>query len=303
MNQLQAPQMRYSEPPETEALLHYWGLHARPFELVGDTRFFYDGEEYAEVLARLNYLVQEQTMYFGMLTGEIGCGKSITRRVFSGRIDPTRHTVVEFENSVFSFKAMSKRVFTHFGLANEAAEIEGRDDALELFRHVINQLTNRHHLQLVLLFDEAQDMDIELLKDLKRLSNLNDEGQGEVTIVLIGQPELRELVESLPPLDQRIGLRFHLRPMNCDQADLYVSHRLIAAGHITGELFTREGLDILWQAARGFPREMNRLAKLSLETARAERGFQVEAGHVMNVVEDLRKHQSMPQVVPPIRGW
>src|SRR5205823_4869818 len=138
----------------------------------------------------------------------------------------------------------------------------------------------------VLLFDEAQDMAVETLSSLKRLSNLNDEGIGRVTIVLIGQPELRTLVSWLPALDQRISLRFHLRPLDENDTVAYVKHRLLTAGHPTGEVFDAGAIALLFDASRGIAREINRLAKLSLETARTRYASVIEARHIYSVVED-----------------
>ena len=84
-------------------LLEYWGLRERPFEPTWDTRFFFQDPEHDEALSRLTFLVGEQTMLFGMLTGEIGCGKTLTRAVFAERLEQRRFVVVTQENSSFSF--------------------------------------------------------------------------------------------------------------------------------------------------------------------------------------------------------
>jgi general secretion pathway protein A len=272
----------------------YWLLQERPFEPVTDARFYFQSRAHEEALARLGYLVDQETMYLGMLSGEIGCGKSLTRQVFASRIDPSRHFLVQFENSSFPFDDHLRRLLKEFGWADAAASATSSYALYELARLLIHQLQTVQNRQLVLIFDEAQDLSPRTLADLKRLSNLNDEGLGRVTMILIGQPELRHLVSQLPALDQRISLRFHLHPLSFDDTRAYLRHRLLAAGHGNGDLFSEEAVSLLFEASRGVAREINRLAKLCMETARAASSPAIRPNHVLAVVEDLRRHQPMP---------
>ncbi len=277
--------------------LEHFGLRERPFEILTDPRFYYASREHREALARLSYLVDQQSMYFGMLTGEIGSGKSITRRVFTAGIDWQRHYVVEFENSGFSFAELIIQLLLKSG--HNRRDLDETAGLARLFEHVAILATELQRLQrrqLVLIFDEAQDLSTENLLHLKRLSNLNGEMEGRITIILIGQPELREQIAALPPLDQRISLRFHLPNLDADEVPSYLESRLTVAGHASGRLFTAEAADLLFRASRGIPREINRLAKLSLESAAAEGEPLVDAGQVQRVVEDLRRHQTLPAV-------
>ncbi|MFZ4773832.1 MAG: ExeA family protein [Terrimicrobiaceae bacterium] len=280
-----------------DAHLQHFGLKERPFEIVTDPRFYYASREHREALARLTYLVDQQSMYFGMLTGEIGSGKSLTRKVFSAQIDWERHYVVEFENSGFSFAELMAQMLVKSG--HQRKDVEPSVGVARLFELVTGLVTELHRVQrrqLVLLFDEAQDLTAENLTYLKRLSNLNGEIEGHISIVLIGQPELRGQVADLPPLDQRISLRFHLPNLGRDEMESYLRHRLQVAGHATCDLFTPEAAELLYKASRGVPREINRLAKLSLESASASGVSTVDFSQVRSVVEDLRRHQSLPAV-------
>lgn len=280
-----------------EPHLEFFGLQERPFEIVTDPRFYYPSREHREALARLTYLVDQQSMYFGMLTGEIGSGKSITRKVFTSNIDWQRHYVVEFENSGFSFAELMVQLLVKSG--HSRTDLDTSTGLARLFELVTILATELHRLQrrqLVLILDEAQDISPENLLQLKRLSNLNGEIEGSITIILIGQPELRDHVASLPPLDQRISLRFHLPNLDRDEVPAYLQYRLQVAGHAAGTLFETAAADLLFQASRGVPREINRLAKLSLESAAARRQSAVSGEDIRMVVEDLRRHQTLPSV-------
>ncbi|GAB5558395.1 MAG: AAA family ATPase [Synoicihabitans sp.] len=273
--------------------LAYWKLRERPFELVTDGRFFFQSSEHQEALARLRYLVAERTMYAGLLSGEIGGGKSITGRVFASGLSTRDYAVVVFENAHFRFSDHMRYLALQLGCdpkrinaARTAAQI------YELVRSLLQELAENGNRHLVLVFDEAQDLRKDTLADLKRLLNFNDDGHGRLTLVLLGQPELRERVRQHAPLDQRVSLRFHLEGMSPADCQKYLQHRLRVAGHETGDIFDREANTLLAEASRGIPRELNRFAKLALEAARADSSSTVQAPHVRTVIDDFESHRA-----------
>lgn len=274
-------------------LLAYWNLRERPFEPTWDTRFFFQSRDHDEALERLTFLVSERSMLFGMLTGEIGCGKTMTRAVFSERLDSRRFCVVTEENSAFSFAELLGLVLEQVDVAGEKvgstkyARVERLKKVVERIYH-----EGRH---LVLVFDEAQEMSPKTLNELKLLTNLNRAGRSYLTIILVGQPELRPLVEQLPAIDQRISLRFHLNTLSMDDSRNYLRHRLKVAGHPTGELFPPDAVERAFQMSLGVPRELNRLAKLALEFAWLKEFPQVTSQAVEAVARDLQRHQKLPK--------
>jgi general secretion pathway protein A len=143
----------------------------------------------------------------------------------------------------------------------------------------------------VLIFDEAQEMSPATLNEMKLLTNLNGGGVNYLSIVLVGQPELRDRVRQLPAINQRIGLRFHLNSLNAGDAASYLRHRLRAAGHPTGDVFVPEAIDRIWQVSRGVPRELNRLGKLALEVAFLKGWPQVTREAVEIIVRDFERQQ------------
>jgi general secretion pathway protein A len=274
-------------------LLAYWNLRERPFEPTWDTRFFFQSRDHDEALNRLTFLVGERTMLFGMMTGEIGCGKTLTRAVFTERLDPRRFCVATQENSAFTFSEL-------IGLVLEDLDGNPPDSGQTKFARVerLKKVINRVHAEgrhLVLIFDEAQDMTAATLNELKLLTNMNRAGQSFLTIVLVGQPELRPLVAGLPPIDQRISLRFHLNALDLEDSRNYIRHRLKVAGHPTGELFEREAVERAFQMTLGVPRELNRVAKLALEFAWVKDYPMVTLKAVEAVLRDLQRHQNLPK--------
>ena len=274
-------------------LLSYWNLRERPFETTWDIRFFFQSRDHDEALSRLGFLVGEQTMLIGMLTGEIGCGKTLTRAVFTDRIDKQRFLVSVQENSAFTFTEMLGSVLTD--LDPTAGSCGATKHARwERLRKVVERLhaDGRH---LVLIFDEAQEMSSTTLNELKLLSNLNGAGVNYLTIILVGQPELREMVAKLPAINQRISLRFHLNPLDLEETGNYLRHRLRVAGHPTGDLFPPDATDRAFQVSSGVPRELNRIAKLALEFAWVKEFSNVTIEAVEAVIRDLQRHQNLPR--------
>jgi len=272
-------------------LLAYWKLRERPFEATWDSRFFYPSKAHNEALHRLHYLVSEGTMNVGMFTGEIGCGKTLTTAVFTERADRRRCEVAYMENAGFTFAEILSHLLRALG--EDADPDEGRFRLYERFREALPRFyaTGRH---FVVVLDEAQEMNRDTLKDLKGLTNLNGGGRNMLTLLLIGQPELQSIVADLPPLDQRIGLRFHLRPLNRAETEAYLNHRLQAAGHQGGAVFAEDTLDEIYEATGGVPRELNRVAKLALEHAWVHDDTRVSHSSIAAVINDRRRHQLAP---------
>ncbi len=274
-------------------LLAYWNLRERPFETTWDIRFFFQSRDHDEALSRLGFLVGEQTMLIGMLTGEIGCGKTLTRAVFTDRIDKQRFIVSVQENSAFTFTEMLGSVLLDLD-ATAGSCGPTKHARWERLRKVVERLhaDGRH---LVLIFDEAQEMSSTTLNELKLLSNLNGAGVNYLTIILVGQPELREMVGKLPAINQRISLRFHLNPLDLEETGNYLRHRLRVAGHPVGDLFPPDATERTFQVSSGVPRELNRIAKLALEFAWVKELPVVTLEAVEAVIRDLQRHQNLPR--------
>lgn len=271
--------------------LAHWRLRERPFEATWDTRFFHASAEHEEALSRLQYLVGETTMNLGLLSGEIGCGKTLTRAVFSARLDPGRFRVVVVENAGFGFNDLLGVLLRRL----EPTESPGgtKHARFERLEAALRRL-DAEARHLVVVLDEAQDMPAAGLHQLRWLTNFNGGGRAVLTLVLIGQPELRSLVSADPAINQRISLRFHLRPLRREDVPEYLGHRLRVAAHPTGDVFASGAAEALFTATRGVPREVNRLAKLALEHAWVTGAGRVEAAAVAAVVRDLERHQALP---------
>lgn len=266
-------------------LLAYWQLKERPFETVWDARFFFPSRAHDEALHRLRYLGTERTMSVGLLTGEIGCGKTLTCAVFRDQLDPDTYNVATFPNAGFGIDDVLAGLLD--GL--QVPVPSGRLAAWRALESALNRsaAAGRH---LIVMFDEAQDFEVETLRELKALTNLNGDGRALVTLVFAGQPELQGKIAQVPSLDQRVGLRFHLRALDRDETMAYLEHRLRTAGHATGKVFSETALEYIFRVSRGIPRELNRLAKLAIEHAWVAGAKDVTIAAVDAVVADHARH-------------
>lgn len=275
-------------------LLDHWRLKERPFEATWDTRFFFSSADHEEALNRLLYMVDEGSMNLGLLSGEIGCGKTLTRAVFAARLNPGKFQVVTLENSAFSFSDVLGAILRRLEPDGpQQGRRSGKYARCERFESRMREL-DQEGRHLVLLLDEAQDLSASALHELRSLTNLNGNGRASLTLILIGQPELRAKVAKDRAINQRITLRYHLKPLSAGDVMQYLQHRLRAAGHEGPCIFTESAANAIHDATKGVPREVNRLAKLSLEYAWLMNAPRVEETSVQTVVADLERHQSLP---------
>lgn len=271
--------------------LHHWQLDAKPFEATWDTRFYYRSPQHQEALDRLLYLASEKTMNLGMLTGDIGCGKTLTSAVLAQSLDPCSFIVISCENSGFCFDELLQSILSQ--LDPEADHLpEGRFGRCEHMKALCENAADRGR-HVIILLDEAQDMPEETLRQLGWLTNFNGAGRPLLTLLLIGQPPLRRLVNSNQAIQQRIGLRFHLIPLAESDTANYVEHRLKAAGHADGSVFEDDALIQLHQMTRGIPREINRTAKLCLEHGWASGSTVVTPQIIHDVACDLHRQDEL----------
>ena len=271
--------------------LEYWGLNQKPFENNTDPHFFYESYDHIEALERLFYIVEEGNMNFGMLTGEIGCGKTITMSVLKDRLSPIRYDVIALENSNLPFNFILLECIQRMSLDNFDPRLK-EDDLyylLKEFKKLLDIKVVQRKKNLVIILDEAQQLTKESIIELKNLTNITFNNQSYITIILMGQPELRSVVKNLPQIDQRVSLRYHLNPLGEKDVSGYLAHRLKVAGHPDGALFTKNAVQMLCQVTSGIPREINRICQLSLDRSFSLRFESINEEVVKSIVMDLQK--------------
>ncbi len=279
--------------------LQYWKLKEKPFEELCDTRFFFESDDHREALDRLLYLIKDRNMCMGLLTGEVGSGKTITKNVLINSLPSQNFEVIDFDYCNFSFNDLLFDIVQRITFRDarvaliEEMEAPSRNDKYQLFQLLKKKLEillyeeKRH---LVLIFDEAQQIEEDVLDELKNLTNNFSRTENFLTIFFVGQPELREKIRRLKQVDQRIFLRFHLNNLDYNDSLRYIQHRLRVAGLEKGTIFTSLGLEIIFRSTAGVPREINRLCKLALNYGFAQSLNEISREDIQVIIDDLQEH-------------
>jgi type II secretory pathway predicted ATPase ExeA len=258
----------------------HFGLHEKPFSLLPDPRFLYAGRTHAMAMHMLEYGLAEQTGYV-VLTGEVGTGKTTLLRHLLRSVD--NHVLIGLvTNTHSSFGELMKWIMLAFDLDYTDK------DAVTQHQIFTDFLIERyaHGQRVVLIVDEAQNLGREALEQLRMLSNINAESDHLLQLILVGQPELRQLLsnDSLRQFVQRISIDYHLKPLDREDTASYVRHRLeTAGGH--PDIFDPVALATVHYFSRGLPRLVNSLCDLSLVYAFAEDRTDVDFDTVFNVIE------------------
>jgi len=245
---------------EKDMYLEYYKLTDRPFNVTPDPKFLFLTEQHRTALNHLLFGIQ-QRKGFVLLTGEVGTGKTTLCRKLLGSLGPEYHTALIL-NPMLTGTQLLRAVLEEFGL-----ECTARDRLRYLT--LLNQFLLEVKLSgrdAVLIIDEAQDMSIELLEMTRLLSNLETDSHKLLQIVLVGQPELRQKLRSprLRQLDQRITVRYHLRPMSLAETGHYIQHRIRVAGGENVLQFDDSAVEEVYRHSGGTPRLINAIGDKAL---------------------------------------
>jgi type II secretory pathway predicted ATPase ExeA len=257
----------------------FYGLKRKPFSLVPDPDFLYLSKKHAVALALLEYGLQNQAG-FSLITGEIGSGKTTLIRHLLKNMDQ-QFTVGVITNTHRSFGDLLTWVLTSFGL-----ELGARDKVV-MYQQMIDFVAQQHVAghRVVLIVDEAQNMDIETLEELRLLSNVNVGEQLLLQLILVGQPELGQTLArpELSQFAQRISVEHHIPALDFPETRSYIEHRLQVAG-ATAEIFDRYACAAVYYYSRGIPRAINNICDMALVYGYAEEVKPVTCEIVLEVV-------------------
>lgn len=262
----------------------FFGFRERPFSLLPDPSFLYLGHKHRIALTMLQYGLVSNAG-FTVVTGEIGSGKTTLLRQILNELGRDI-TVGMITNTHPSFGELLQWVLLAFGLEHRGKEKVERYESFVNF--VISQYAKGK--RVVLVIDEAQNLSAETLEELRMLSNINADKNQVLQLILVGQPELRSMLQ-LPQLKQfaqRVSVSHHLEALSAEETAQYIRHRVSVAGG-DPELFTDKACALLWFHSRGVPRVINTLCDMALVYAYAAQQHTVDADLVKEVVRDRKK--------------
>ena len=233
----------------------FYGLSEKPFSLTPDPDFLYLSSSHKKALTYLRYGIENQEG-FVQLSGEIGSGKTTILRSLLRDLDRDIRAAY-IVNPRGTFRQILRTILDQLSVVPFRLDYS-KERLLNKFHEFLKSQEGLNHPP-VLIFDEAQNLDISTLEELRMLSNYETDKKKLVQIILVGQPELREKLDrpELVQLTQRIAVRAHLGPLTPQETAAYIEHRLRIAGADDSVRFTPEACDVVQQFSRGIPRLIN----------------------------------------------
>jgi general secretion pathway protein A len=263
----------------------FYGLTGRPFQLTPDPQFYFESGTHRKALSYLGYgLAQGEG--FIVITGEVGAGKSTLVGHLMQTIDKARLTAATIVTSQLNGNDMVQMAAESFGIHTQGQDKAATLKAIENFLHS----EARSGRRCLLVVDEAQNLAIDAIEELRMLSNFQLGSQALLQIFLLGQPEFRDLVQGsaeLEQLRQRIIATHHLEPMEANEVEPYIVHRLSRSGWTGRPQLTADAFAALYLETGGVPRKLNTLMSRVLLMGAVEQLNIIDAALVKAVVADM----------------
>lgn len=242
----------------------YWHLKKRPFQNTPDPSFFYASSEHEEALMRMLYTV-EQGLGAGMLTGVFGCGKTVIGQALLERLPADKYKIAFITNPQLEYVELIRAIVRNLkavDLPTKRVEFSA-DSFLEILGNILEN-NDRDGRETVIIIDEAHVIkDERIFEELRLLLNFQKKDKFLLTLLLFGQPELKQRIEDNKQLEQRIAVKSHLGPFDQQDTRNYVITRIRIAGG-AGSIFDEEVFKIIHTRSGGIPRKINRICDLSL---------------------------------------
>jgi general secretion pathway protein A len=277
--------------------LRFFGLNEKPFAITPDPRYLYLSERHAEALAHLLYGINESGGFI-QLTGEVGTGKTTVVRTLLSRV-PHHADVAVILNPRVTPVEFLLTICEELGLGIADSD---RDSVKQMVDALNRRLLAAHAegRRIIVIVDEAQNLSAEVLEQVRLLTNLETPTQKLLQIILIGQPELRELLDrtDLRQLAQRITGRYHLEPLSREETRGYVRHRLRVAG-VSEEIFTPAALGEIHRLSAGIPRVINVTCDRALLGAYTQETRKVTPSLVRQAAAEVYGRR----ILPAWLGW
>jgi putative secretion ATPase (PEP-CTERM system associated) len=261
----------------------FFGLHEDPFSITPNPRFLFLSHSHQEALGYLLHGIEERQGFIA-ITGEVGTGKTLLCRTLLDHVGRHIRTALIF-NSFMSDLDLLRSINEDFGIPPLGATRKELIDTLH--GYLIKEFGAGGNA--VLVIDEAQNLAPPVLEQIRMLSNLETERGKLIQIVLVGQPELRQQLArpDLRQLNQRIALRYHLQPLNRQETEDYVHHRLVVAGSHGKVQFSQGAFSAIFRLTSGIPRKINLLCDRAMLAAYVHGSRRINAKQVRQAWVEL----------------
>ncbi len=241
----------------------FFGLKEKPFNVTSDPNFLFFSRVHKEAFSHILYGIKERKGFL-TITGEVGAGKTTLCRAILNQFDSNTKTAFIFNSNLPDLQLL-QCILEDFGLAVTRKSKASMLRQLNSF--LLEELTKRNNV--ILVIDEAQNLKPSTIEEIRMLSNLETDTEKLFQIILVGQPELKDKIDSprLRQLRQRIAVRFHITALEKDEVSRYIYHRLTVAGSKGDIRFADDTMDFIFKFTGGIPRLINLICDKSLLAA------------------------------------
>jgi general secretion pathway protein A len=264
----------------------FFGFREPPFSIAPDPRYLYLSERHKEALAHLMYGVKGQGGFI-VITGEVGTGKTTISRCFIENA-PDHADIALILNPRLSARELLSAICDELEISHDIGA------SIKVLVDLINRDLLKAHAagrHKVLMIDEAQNLSADVLEQLRLLTNLETAEKKLLQIVLLGQPELQQILAlpELRQLNQRVTARYHLNAINKDELPAYLRYRLNVAG-VRGDIFSPAAIQKLYRESQGIPRLINLISDRALLGAYAEGEHEITTAHIRQAAKEMNGH-------------
>jgi type II secretory pathway predicted ATPase ExeA len=265
-----------------QQLQPYFGFTRLPFGRQIPPAALFRSQPHQEARARITFLIEQAAL--GLITGEVGSGKTCAPRAAVAALDPSRHTIIYLANPAVGTRGIYTQIV--HGLGGDPHHYKA--NLIPQAQELLDRERTERSKQVVLIVDEAHLLSPSQLEELRLLTNAEMDSQSPFAGLLLGQPTLRRRLRlgSFAALDQRIALRYDIPGMDATETADYLRHHLKLAGR-EDTLFSDDAIALLHRTSRGIPRQLNNLASQALVAAYAQQ---------KSIVDESSAHAAVTEV-------
>lgn len=266
------------------------------FETDPDPNYFYESAQHSEAISRLQYISNDRGINIGVLTGEIGSGKTLLCKLLAQTISYSSR-IVYIPSSNISYEAILDTIIYQLSGVHKAVELDMNRYLLHNeFEQVLNDYIISTGSHLIIILDECQMISVECLKNLKCLTNSNQDSSS-VSLIFCGQPEFNQTLNQCPTVAQRVGLMYFLPYLKENDIAPYIEFRLKKINQEAK--IHQHAVAMIYRFSRGCPREVNKICKIAYEYMELDQALCFSPELIERVISDIQAQKSCM----PIQGF
>lgn len=261
----------------------YWGMREKPFENTADPRFFYESSQHEEALTRLRYVIFEDKG-IAVLTGIYGCGKTVVAEKLLGILSRSTYEIAFLVNPQFSATELLRDIIYNLGFKERLSH--EKDEVVHKLVEVLQNNFDNGKRSIIIIDEAHLIQNAQIFEELRVLLNFQTNYHFLLTLLLLGQPELKEKINTLKQFAQRVAISYHLTTLAKEDIPRYINHRLKIAGS-EREIFRKDAYDYIYRQSGGIPRRINQICDMALFTGFCEGKKEIDSDLIETVVKDL----------------